>query len=409
MHFWSKRSTLNARLLALLSVAGAATHLASCALPPTAEKIHPNNSELTSNVEGWHKRDPRVQVGLKYLDESLTDTAMVGNPQTRAHRWRLHWDPGNCTAARGNSVEIMPGLLEFNRLNAYWLSWLSVQSYRRSDDAREHLARVGLTNVDFIDDVKSGFQAFVASTDSFVVASFAGTSDLADYLTDLTFASRSETFPGIPGRVHIGFLNVMNRSWPVLLDLIKKHYTTGKSILLTGHSLGGAEAVISATRLEKLGFPIDSLYIYSVPRIGDDEYARHVSATFPNRIWRFTNNEDLVPRLPPPAVAAPAFSRVFPADTQEAVQAVFETLQYSHVGKLLVQDGKGGLSEPRSFDESEDVGYWQQVLARTQGRSVPQAVFANWRMIFDHIPFASHCQLNPPKGTPFAQFTDFIE
>jgi pimeloyl-ACP methyl ester carboxylesterase len=190
---------------------------------------------------------------------------------------------------------------------------------------------------------------------------------------------------------------------------VQKHAGGGKPILLTGHSMGGAQAVMSAVRLAQMGLPVDQIYIFAVPRLGDETYARFVEKILPNRIWRFVNNEDIVPRLPPPPVAADAFSRVFPGGSQEAVRTVFEALQYKHVGKLLIQNGRGGLSEPRVYNEEEDVAYWNKVFERTQGRNVPQAVFANWRMLFDHIPFASHCQLNPPKAPAFHRFTDFVE
>ncbi|MEY4065136.1 MAG: hypothetical protein RIR26_1344, partial [Pseudomonadota bacterium] len=242
----------------------------------------------------------------------------------------------------------------------------------------------------------------------YVVVSFAGTSEWIDYLTDLTFASKPETMRGIPGQVHTGFLNVLDRSWLKVLNAVQTRATNGKPVFLTGHSMGGAQAVISATRLARLGFHVDSLYVYAVPRIGDDAYADFVAKLFPDRLWRFVNNEDIVPRLPPPSVAAEAFSRVFPSDSQDAVKSVFETLRYKHVGKLLIQDGHGGLSSPRNYDEAEDISYWENVFNRTQGRNVPQAVFANWRMLFDHIPFVSHCQLNPPRTLwkPLAQFVE---
>jgi triacylglycerol lipase len=357
----------------------------------------------------FNKKNPKFEAGLNYLDGSLKDSSVVGDETSRKGRWRLHWDPGRCTNPRGSELEITPGLQEFNSKNAYWLSWLSIQAYRKGSDALTHLAKVGFTNVDLINEQNSGFQAFVGSTETYAVVSFAGTSEWIDYLTDLTFASKPETMRGIPGQVHIGFLNVLDRSWPKLIELVQKHAAGGKPILLTGHSMGGAQAVMSAVRLSQMGFPVDQIYIFAVPRLGDEAYARFVEKILPNRIWRFVNNEDLVPRLPPPPVAADAFSRVFPGDSREAIKAVFEALQYKHIGKLLIQNGRGGLSEPRVYSEEEDVDYWNKVFERTQGRNIPQAVFANWRMLFDHIPFASHCQLNPPKAPAFNRFTDFVD
>ncbi|MEY4065777.1 MAG: hypothetical protein RIR26_1985, partial [Pseudomonadota bacterium] len=151
------------------------------------------------------KNNPKFNAGIEYLNENLRDTKMVGDPLTRRFRWPFHWDPGRCTSPRGEKLEVTTDLHEFDRKNAYWMSWLSVQAYRQGSDALTHLARVGLTDVELIDDGKSGFQAFVGATEDYVVVSFAGTSEWIDYLTDLTFASKPETMRGIPGQVHTGF------------------------------------------------------------------------------------------------------------------------------------------------------------------------------------------------------------
>jgi triacylglycerol lipase len=373
-------------------------------------KMNLDEASRTSHFRWFHKnKNPKFAEGLDFLDSNLQSSKVVGSPRARKKHWKLHWDPGRCTAPRGNELEITPHLEVFDRKTAYWMSWLSVQAYRQGTDALTHLGKVGLSHVDLLKEDSTGFQAFVGSTNDFVIVSFAGTSELIDYVTDLTFASRPETIRGIPGNVHIGFLNVLERSWAKLLELVKKHSTDNKPILMTGHSMGGAQAVISAARLAKLGFPVDSIYIYAVPRIGDETYANHIESQFPKRVWRFVNNEDIVPRLPPPPVAAEAFSRVFPGSSQEAIKLVFETLRYKHVGQMLLQDGRGGLSEPRAFDETEDIGYWDMVQQRTQGKNLPQMIFANWRMLFDHIPFASHCQLNPPKASRNRSFTSAIQ
>lgn len=399
------RATSAASLLGGLVLLAAALTATGCGRSHAATE-----SAEISHLRWFHKKkDPQFVAGLDYLNSNLHSARMVGSPRARKRHWKLHWDPGRCTAPRGNQLEITPHLEVFDRKTAYWMSWLSVQAYRQGTDALTHLGKVGLTNVDLLKEDSTGFQAFVGSTDDYVIVSFAGTSELIDYVTDLTFASKPETVRGIPGNVHIGFLNVLERSWPKLLELIQRHATSNKPILMTGHSMGGAQAVISSARLAKLGFPVDSIYIYAVPRIGDTTYANYVDKLFPNRIWRFVNNEDIVPRLPPPPEAAEAFSRVFPGSSQEAIKLVFETLQYKHVGQLLLQDGRGGLSEPRLFEEQEDVSYWDMVHERTQGRNVPQMIFANWRMLFDHIPFASHCQLNPPRSSRTKKFTSALE
>ena len=379
--------------------------LSLCALlscgPQTPPSVH-QSSEVLAH------RNSKYEQGLSYLNSSLHNRQIVGDETTRRRRWRLKWDPGGCTNPKGTSLEITTNLDTFNYSNAYWLSWLSIQAYRRTD-AADQLRKMGLTKVDFVDNRSTSFQAFVGSNEKYIIVSFAGTSDIVDYLTDVTFASKPEIVSGIPGRVHTGFVNVLEKSWTQILALVKEHSSSGQPVILTGHSLGGAQAVLTATRLAVMGYPVDSLYIYAVPRVGDEAYARFVTRLFPNRIFRFVNNEDLVPRLPPPQVAAGSFSELFPEDVREAVKTVFETLKYTHVGQLLLQDAKGRLSAPRAYSESEDVEYWNKVDDRSRGRSIPAAVFANWRMLFDHIPFAGHCQLKPPQQPAGGSFVSFMD
>lgn len=309
----------------------------------------------------------------------------------------LRWDPGQCTAPKGPQLQLIPGLQRFNYVNGYWLSWLSVQAYR-GEEVAGLIRKVGLKDIDFINNKSTSFQAFVGSNEKFVVIGFAGTSDIKDFLTDMSFPNQPESFPGIPGRVHTGFKNVLDKSWNQLLDLIKKHSLIGKPIFLTGHSMGGASAVIAATRLASAGYPIDAIYTYSSPRIGDETYAQYVSQLFPSRIYRFVNSEEIVPRLPPPPEASSAFSGILPPSLRTSVIQMFKTMQYAHMGELIFQNASGTLEQPRAFSEEEDVSYWNRIAERSRGLSLIDLVISHWHLIYDHIPFTSHCRLKAPNA-----------
>ena len=79
-----------------------------------------------------------------------------------------------------------------------------------------------------------------------------------------------------------------------------------KSIYVTGHSLGGALATISALHLAqflKLDLSREEtesrifLYTFASPRVGNQKFAEECSQKF--RAYRIANSEDIVPGVPP--------------------------------------------------------------------------------------------------------------
>ena len=74
------------------------------------------------------------------------------------------------------------------------------------------------------------------------------------------------------------------------------------TILLTGHSLGGALATLCAyelAHLELADAAVERLVVYNFgsPRVGSGAFAAHFDASLPDA-WRVVNAADLVPRVP---------------------------------------------------------------------------------------------------------------
>lgn len=80
----------------------------------------------------------------------------------------------------------------------------------------------------------------------------------------------------------------------------------GYSLTVTGHSLGGGLASLSATALKGQKFSLVS-YTYGQPRTGDQAYADYVDSVFPlnsgpngvDTMVRATHENDGVPQIPP--------------------------------------------------------------------------------------------------------------
>ena len=154
-------------------------------------------------------------------------------------------------------------------------------------------------------------QALLARRPGLAVLAFRGTEPhkLRDWRTDLR--ARPRAVPGL-GRVHGGFWQALEGIWPQLRENLRP----GEPLALTGHSLGGALAMLAAARLLRDGHPVRQVITFGAPRAGDSAFVRSLDAANAVRVVRAF---DLVPHLPP---AGPL-------------------LGYRHAGHLLYIDANG--------------------------------------------------------------------
>lgn len=144
-----------------------------------------------------------------------------------------------------------------------------------------------------LDDV----QASIAGNDSDVVIAFRGSERVEDWLTDIWFRKK----PGPWGNVHAGFL----RSWRLIKDELKGHLQQfrnhNQKVWITGHSLGGAMAVVAAASLhQERACPVNGVYTFGQPRVGDWEFLRaYHQSPLAKCTYRVVNDDDKVTRVPP--------------------------------------------------------------------------------------------------------------
>lgn len=103
--------------------------------------------------------------------------------------------------------------------------------------------------------------------------------------------------------VHRGFKNSWGEIKDAVMGNMKKavarhpHYR----IIVTGHSLGGAVATLAAAELRRIDdhfLAATELYTFGSPRLANKEAARWLTGQS-HLSWRITNEDDVVPRLPP--------------------------------------------------------------------------------------------------------------
>jgi pimeloyl-ACP methyl ester carboxylesterase len=127
------------------------------------------------------------------------------------------------------------------------------------------------------------------------ILAFAGTDPLvpANWFTDLDFKVT-------PGNVHRGFDAAARSVWDALRDALALRRE--RPVVLAGHSLGAALAVVTADRmLAELNIRPVAVYAFGMPRAGDDEFARRYNDTLGAATFRLVHGDDVVATVPPSA------------------------------------------------------------------------------------------------------------
>ncbi|KJV47427.1 lipase [Pantoea sp. BL1] len=144
---------------------------------------------------------------------------------------------------------------------------------------------------------------YVYNADKVIVA-WRGTASLFDVGTDLAFRPVNSDVCGIDktqctsllpaGKVHTGFLGGYNRVEKIfkkeLEDLFDK--LVGRKLFISGHSLGGALALIHSAKLKRFN-PI--LYTYGMPRTFTRDAVMQLSEI---THFRHVNDNDPIPAVP---------------------------------------------------------------------------------------------------------------
>lgn len=140
-------------------------------------------------------------------------------------------------------------------------------------------------------------QAFITHNDKIVLISVRGTQEfLADASRDAD--ARQVPYEEGEGQAHRGFYKGFQAAKPFLERYLNAFYTGEQTLIICGHSLGGAIALLLAEWLRrKPTKPKVILYTFGAPRAGD---ATFVKAARPLAHHRIVNHNDPIPALPLP-------------------------------------------------------------------------------------------------------------
>lgn len=171
---------------------------------------------------------------------------------------------------------------------------------------------------------------FILESPKEIIIAFRGTSTTTDWVSDIIASQQSFKYMKEEGLTHRGFTQIYSSARQGILSELSK-LSQDKILYVTGHSLGGALATLSAVDIAANSAYSPVLFTFGSPRVGDPDFVNAFAKYVP-RSYRIANLFDIVTHAPPPIYKLPKRDKKF---------------YYSHVrmpSKLSFQKGAIGLN-----------------------------------------------------------------
>lgn len=153
-----------------------------------------------------------------------------------------------------------------------------------------------------VDSVVTGAQALVNVTEAGIVVAFRGSSQIKDWLVNAQFDLEPLCWlnSNAVAEVHHGFLKQFES---VDVDVVRQvrglvALHPGAKLYITGHSLGGALAMLAALEFKRQHLDPDGVFTFGAPRVGNKAFARIYNTALKDITFNFVNEGDPVPLVP---------------------------------------------------------------------------------------------------------------
>ena len=278
--------------------------------PTVVNEDSPTSEELTPQLEPEPDPESRRQRLKAKALRLQRDWKGIANPEGEG--------PWFAQEGVERIAPFDPATSTYTPANAWWLVELCRLAYTPDHreknrpwsrfDRQPHLDRSPFREIHSIH--KTGTHAAIyrvdvgQRSDAATVLCFRGTTKMRQWVMNLSTlpvawqgaggGDRSGTVADGDGEpkvenayVHQGFQILFDRIWPLLEPLLCDQ---PRPLFITGHSLGGALALMSAARMRP-----EALYTFGSPRVGNPGFTSSVSE-FPH--YRVVHHHDIVTLLP---------------------------------------------------------------------------------------------------------------
>ena len=171
---------------------------------------------------------------------------------------------------------------------------VSMLSYEPEEECRRVAGTTGLSEDRIKKIEQQNHSCTLLAYDDLIVIAFRGTdlSDVADWRTNW----QTKPVVGPWGLVHGGYLAAVDLLWNDVSAALRQLRHREQKLLLTGHSMGGALAVLAAARFEIEGtIPVESIYTFGQPAVADSAFSLELERRLSHRYFRFVHSVDAIP------------------------------------------------------------------------------------------------------------------
>jgi triacylglycerol lipase len=206
------------------------------------------------------------------------------------------------SAYPGDALDRFTAIRDFKLDNARAMMWLSQLAYETAHESKVddilrgwHLTKLGFASNDRLTGLPPHSACVVvAEGHGATFVTFAGSDPgkPEDWVTDF------EATPA-PDSLHRGFKEAVETVWPTIRTAIAHRTAPAQPLFFTGHSLGGALAILAASRA-----PLEpnvqkvAAYTFGSPRTGGEAFFNDYSPRLGDFTFRLIHGADIVPTVP---------------------------------------------------------------------------------------------------------------
>jgi triacylglycerol lipase len=185
--------------------------------------------------------------------------------------------------------------------NLSFAAHLSGLAYKTEDLIRTEIVGLGGTPEKLHFLYGKNLFGFVAKFSDFAFIVFRGTQARGDWKDNLDIRVVRTFY----GEVHYGFARCLDSLSKQIIHEVIASFDKPYKLCLTGHSKGGALAMLATAVLVKNGYTPLVLYTFGQPKVGLKSFVKWWDTNVKTQCFRVENSGDIVPHLPPSLVDIP--------------------------------------------------------------------------------------------------------